>query len=225
MEDVTPTPMKDDEALVKGNEILLAFANVPIGERAKWLEDLVTRARSDERKKYEGVDVEGLVKELVAEFLERNKLVFFYHDEQLRKEGLNPANHSEAAGMVLTVLATAALTKAYASGHAAGERGRKEFCICAAVKATDGSIYRGHRHGNCLEAIRQEGKEMERKRDSQGFITSTGRYVDREEGRKLQDAAGIPSADKEGYRGDTLFSEDLYSPTKDVVIRSNPSRQ
>lgn len=45
---------------------------------------------------------------------------------------------------------------------------------------------------------------------SQGFITNRGRFVSRTEGRKLQDAAGIPSADREGYRGNTLFSEDLY---------------
>ena len=44
----------------------------------------------------------------------------------------------------------------------------------------------------------------------QGFITSENRYVGREEGRILQDKAGIKSADKGGYRGKTLFSEDLY---------------
>ena len=44
----------------------------------------------------------------------------------------------------------------------------------------------------------------------QGFITSKNRYVSREEGRKLQDEAGIKSIDKDGYRYNTLFSEDLY---------------
>lgn len=32
--------------------------------------------------------------------------------------------------------------------------------------------------------------------------------IDRREGMRLQKAAGIES--KEGYRGDVLFSEDLY---------------
>jgi len=44
----------------------------------------------------------------------------------------------------------------------------------------------------------------------QGFVTSKNRYVSREEGRSLQEAAGIKSAGKDGYRGNTLYSEDLY---------------
>jgi hypothetical protein len=43
----------------------------------------------------------------------------------------------------------------------------------------------------------------------QGFITSRNRYVDREEGLRLQLAAGIESVAPGGYRGQ-LFSEDLY---------------
>ena len=42
-----------------------------------------------------------LIREKVDEFLDRNKLVFFYHDKKLREEGHEPADHSEAAGMVL----------------------------------------------------------------------------------------------------------------------------
>ena len=45
--------------------------------------------------------------------------------------------------------------------------------------------------------------------EAQGFITSKNRYVTRAEGLKLQKAAGIPSADPEGY-GSELYSEDLY---------------
>ena len=87
---------------------------------------------------------------------------------------------------------------------------RAEICICAAVKADNGTIYRGHRHGDCMILIHKEGKEIGSKVDDQGFITSFNRFVSRSEGRKLQDKAGIPSADPEGYRGTTLFSEDLY---------------
>lgn len=88
----------------------------------------------------------------------------------------------------------------------------KEICICAAVKDQFGNIYRGHRHGDCMMAIRQRGKEMERKEDSQGFITSKNRFVNRREGLILQKEAGIKSADEkyEGGYGVELFSEDLY---------------
>lgn len=85
-----------------------------------------------------------------------------------------------------------------------------EIIICAAVKAEDGSIFRGHRHGDCMLTINRAGLKLWPGIEQQGFITSRNRYVLREEGRKLQDAAGIPSADKEGYRYNTLFSEDLY---------------
>jgi hypothetical protein len=35
----------------------------------------------------------------------------------------------------------------------------------------------------------------------------------------LQDAAHIPSASHDGYRGRSLFSEDLYSESRDVIIK------
>ncbi len=55
------------------------------------------------------------------------------------------------------------------------------------------------------------GLEISHEKDAQGFITSRNRFVTREEGRVLQDAARIPSMDlPEGYKGSTLFSEDLY---------------
>jgi hypothetical protein len=87
-----------------------------------------------------------------------------------------------------------------------------EVCICAAVVAEDGRIARGHRHGDCFQHIANEWKIKPKiDVDGQGFITSRNRFVTRSEGRKLQEAAGIESADKEdGYRGHTLFSEDLY---------------
>jgi hypothetical protein len=92
-----------------------------------------------------------------------------------------------------------------------------EICLCAAIKY-NGKIYRGHRHGDCMRTITEEvsfnhsRKEMLHMNmmDEQGFLTNYGRYVSREEGRKLQEEAGIKSADPEGYRGKTLFSEDLY---------------
>jgi hypothetical protein len=88
-----------------------------------------------------------------------------------------------------------------------------EICICAAVRLPDGRIFRGHRHGDCRDAIILrigENNWHSSMMDDQGFITSRNRYVGRTEGRALQDLAGIPSADKGGYRGSLLFSEDLY---------------
>ncbi len=86
----------------------------------------------------------------------------------------------------------------------------KEICICAAVIAEDGTIVRGHRHGDCLMTIQRMRKKMRQTSEAQGFITSNNRYVEREEALQLQKAAGIKSADEGGYRGDILFSEDLY---------------
>jgi len=86
----------------------------------------------------------------------------------------------------------------------------KEVCICAAVIADDGYIARGHRHNHCLAVLKDMKKEYHYKPGNHGFITSRNRYVDRKEGYTLQLQAGIPSADKGGYRGGELYSEDLY---------------
>jgi len=85
----------------------------------------------------------------------------------------------------------------------------KEICLCAAVKTADGKIFPGRRHGHCLIGIWYLEKNTQLGSD-QGFLTNLNRFVSREEGRKLQEAAGIKSVDPEGYRYDTLFSEDLY---------------
>jgi hypothetical protein len=88
------------------------------------------------------------------------------------------------------------------------EEDEKEIVICSAVKADDGMIYRGHRHNNCINLIR-EVKKMPKE---QGFITSKNRFVDRKEGLRLQLEAGIKSVSGKGYSlslGE-LFSEDLY---------------
>jgi hypothetical protein len=87
---------------------------------------------------------------------------------------------------------------------------KKEICICAAIVTSEGVVVRGHRHGDAIVAAKRMGLEIDNDLQAQGFITSRGRYVNREIGRILQDRAGIPSFDKEGYRGKTLFSEDLY---------------
>lgn len=96
-----------------------------------------------------------------------------------------------------------------------------EICICAAVRLPDGRIFRGHRHGDAIRtaveyvdyrhSIGLEPAPFECiRQDDQGFITSANRYVGREEGMRLQRAAGIESAAEGGYRDNILFSEDLY---------------
>ena len=87
----------------------------------------------------------------------------------------------------------------------------REICICAAVIAEDGYIARGHRHHNCIAVLRAMGKVPQPNHESQGFITSKNRYVNRVEGCRLQKEAGIESNDKlHPYMGGELYSEDLY---------------
>lgn len=87
----------------------------------------------------------------------------------------------------------------------------QEIVICAAIKTKDGTVIRGHRHADCVStAMRMRYKKEDLSFADQGFVTSRNRYVSREEGRRLQDAAGIKSANPEGYMPGTLFSEDLY---------------
>lgn len=86
-----------------------------------------------------------------------------------------------------------------------------EICICAAVRATDGSIYLGHRHRDCRDAIARKGKLPEKKWEAEGFWTSQRRFVNREDGYALMISAGWKSVNPEGYQlCGWLFSEDLY---------------
>ena len=93
-----------------------------------------------------------------------------------------------------------------------------EVCICAAVRY-DGKVWMGHRHAHAYSAMtdelsyemsRREMRERGVSRAEQGFMTTGNRFVDREEGYRLQVAAGIKSHAADGYRNMQLFSEDLY---------------
>lgn len=87
----------------------------------------------------------------------------------------------------------------------------QEIVICSAVIGEDGTIVRGHRHNDCILSLVERDIKPASGSESQGFMTSRNRYVTREEGRKIQESAGIKSVDPQGYRGTTLlFSEDLY---------------
>lgn len=93
----------------------------------------------------------------------------------------------------------------------------KEIIICAAVRMPDGYIIRGHRHADCIRTANLIPRYSDMKQKpygkDQGFVTSLNRYVDRDEGYKIQIDAGIESAAKaygDNYRGRELYSEDLY---------------
>lgn len=84
----------------------------------------------------------------------------------------------------------------------------REIVICAAVQLPDGRVLRGHRHNYLIGRTDWYGFAWGE--CLQGFVTSRNRFVDRREALRLQLAAGIESAAPGGYRGEELFSEDLY---------------
>lgn len=89
---------------------------------------------------------------------------------------------------------------------------RLEIPACAAIKLERNGvdiIFAGRRHGDCLRSGQAVGMSKPNY-DNQGFMTTLGRFVTRREGRMLMDAAKIHSASPDGFRGDILFSEDLY---------------
>jgi hypothetical protein len=88
---------------------------------------------------------------------------------------------------------------------------KEEYILCAAIQNPDEKdmgdnplIYCGHRHHNIL----WQGTHVSRNLKHQGFLTSKGRFVSRE------DALIIALRAKQVYldniRGSKLFSEDLY---------------
>jgi hypothetical protein len=87
----------------------------------------------------------------------------------------------------------------------------KEICICAAVRATDGTIIKGHQHRDCRDSIVRRGKKPGKNWNDEGFITSNNRFIDREEAFKLMQSVGWQSKNLQGYQlCGWLFSEDLY---------------
>lgn len=88
----------------------------------------------------------------------------------------------------------------------------QEICICAAIRLTDGRIIRGHRHDDCLHTLkkwRDVGQKVEM--ETQGFVTSANRFVDRTEGARLmREAKHISAYSGQLFKSDYLFSEDLY---------------
>jgi hypothetical protein len=79
-----------------------------------------------------------------------------------------------------------------------------EIVICAAVRASNGKIVRGDRHNDAIRALQaMPGYEGEQPHgDDQGFVTSTGRFVNRKEAYRLH----FPDFAEPGE----LHSDDLY---------------
>lgn len=88
----------------------------------------------------------------------------------------------------------------------------QEIIICAAIRMSDGYLVRGHRHHNCIrtasEIPKYEGEKWHG--DDQGFITSTGRYVDRKEAFEIASKANQLKYDLSRATTKELYSEDLY---------------
>lgn len=92
----------------------------------------------------------------------------------------------------------------------------KERIICAAIQIVEtGKVFYGHRHDQCINSMNSElGWTMNRRQISQvkkvqGFVTSNGRFVDREEALIIA-LENDQVLDKSNIRGDSLYSEDLY---------------
>ncbi len=92
----------------------------------------------------------------------------------------------------------------------------KEKIICAAIKIVEtGKIFYGHRHDQCLNSMNGElswtmnRQEISKVEKIQGFVTTEGRFVTREEGLIIA-LANDQVLDKTQIRGGRLFSEDLY---------------
>jgi hypothetical protein len=86
----------------------------------------------------------------------------------------------------------------------------REVPACAAIRLANGAIFAGHRHHDCIKSINDCNWSPKAVGVVHGFMTTRGRFVNRAEAKTLLVAAGLPSAAPEGYRGDKLFSEDLY---------------
>lgn len=81
----------------------------------------------------------------------------------------------------------------------------EQIFLSAVLK--DGIIYAGLRHNNCIHHITERGKHY-KPSDPQGFLTTTGRFVDRIEGLAIATAAG--QLIRKTNPQDILFSEDLW---------------
>ena len=81
---------------------------------------------------------------------------------------------------------------------------------CAAIREPNGRVWTGKRHNHCIKTIIQAtGVKQVGGQYEQGFVTMTGRFVNRREAYGIALKAGqIPFESYDPKR--ELFSEDLY---------------
>ena len=87
-----------------------------------------------------------------------------------------------------------------------------EYILCAAIALSikdneSPIIIGGYRHGNCFDTAIKLGWTERITQEEQGFITSTGRFVGREEAKKIARNAGQLIGES-GFK--QLISEDIY---------------
>lgn len=107
----------------------------------------------------------------------------------------------------------------------------KERIVHAAVKAVGGFICIGKCHADCFFQGQSMGLEMQKKSSAQGFMTSKGRYVQRDEAAKI--AKRSNQLVKDGKRKVTyLLSEDIwyrediiYCPMRGYCTIATPTAQ
>ena len=87
-----------------------------------------------------------------------------------------------------------------------------ERILCAAIqirksKDDEPIVIGGYRHGECFEAASKLGYMAYIDQDEQGFITSTGRFVNRKEAKMIAKQAEQLIRNSEF---ESLISEDIY---------------
>ena len=85
---------------------------------------------------------------------------------------------------------------------------KPEIITHAAVLTIHGYPLLGKCHADCFHQGANTGIEMSGKAEDQGFMTSHGRYVNRQNAFEIAASAGQIKDVKGGY----LISEDLWSP-------------
>jgi hypothetical protein len=89
----------------------------------------------------------------------------------------------------------------------------KEMIIASAVKLSNNQFYVGKRHTdaqkNALAIMGEENFYKEKVIDT-GYITTTLRFLNRDEAYFFAVNNGQIKLDRKGYDGEELFSEDLW---------------
>lgn len=85
-----------------------------------------------------------------------------------------------------------------------------EYILCAAIKIdvdNEPIVISGYRHGDCFNIIHKLYPNKYINQDEQGFLTSSGRFVDRIEAKKIAKQADQLIRDS---AFSSLISEDIY---------------